>query len=102
MNIAEHMTCHSQYINSAISFTTSKFNEGIDMSNKKDSKNLFVERRSQGDYAVRKPNSDRASAVMPTQGEAIDRARQLNPDAAIHVERVRNTTGGSPDKWRKP
>lgn len=64
--------------------------------------NLFVERRPQGDYAVRKPNSDRASAVTPTQAEAIDRARQLNPDAAIHVERVRNTTGGNPDKWRKP
>lgn len=72
------------------------------MSNKKDSNNLFVERRPQGDYAVRKPNSDRASAVKPTQGEAIDRAKQLNPDAAIHVERVRNTTGGNPDKWRKP
>lgn len=64
--------------------------------------NLFVERRPQGDYAVRKPNSDRASAVTPTQAEAIDRARQLNPAAAIHVERVRNTTGGNPDKWRKP
>jgi len=72
------------------------------MSDKKDSNNLFVERRPQGDYAVRKPNSDRASAVTPTQGQAIDRARQLNPEAAIHVERVRNTTGGNPDKWRKP
>lgn len=64
--------------------------------------NLFVERRPEGDYAVRKPNSERASAVAPTQAEAIDRARQLNPDATIHVERVRNTTGGNPDKWRKP
>ncbi|MHB0991719.1 MAG: DUF2188 domain-containing protein [Burkholderiales bacterium] len=72
------------------------------MSDKKDSNNLFVERRPQGDYAVRKPDSDRASAVTPTQGQAIDRAKQLNPDAAIHVERVRNTTNGSPDKWRKP
>lgn len=72
------------------------------MSDKKDSNNLFVERRPQGDYAVRKPDSDRASAVKPTQGQAIDRAKQLNPDAAIHVERVRNTTNGSPDKWRKP
>jgi hypothetical protein len=67
-----------------------------------DNDNLFVERREEGDYAVRKPDSDRASAVEPTQKEAIDRARELNPDAAIHVERVRNTTGGSPDKWRKP
>ena len=69
---------------------------------KKDSNNLFVERRPEGDYAVRKPNSERASAVAPTQAQAIERARQLNPDAAIHVERVRNTTGGNPDKWRKP
>jgi hypothetical protein len=64
--------------------------------------NLFVEQRDQGDYAVRKPNSERASAIAPTQAEAIERARQLNPDAAIHVERVRKTSGGSPDKWRKP
>jgi hypothetical protein len=67
-----------------------------------DSDNLFIERRDEGDYAVRKPDSDRASAIEPTQKEAIDRARELNPDAAIHVERVRNTDAGSPDKWRKP
>ena len=66
------------------------------------SDNLFVERRPEGGYAVRKPNSERASAVRPTQGEAIDRARELNPNAAIHVERVRHTDNGSPDKWRKP
>lgn len=71
------------------------------MNNKKDSDNLYVERRAQGDYAVRKPNSDRASAIAPTQSEAIDRAKQLNPNAAVHVERVRHTNGGNPDKWRK-
>ena len=66
-------------------------------------KRLFVERRPQGDYAIRKPNSERASAVLPTQSEAIERARELNrSEAPILVERVRNTTGGSPDKWRKP
>ncbi len=37
-----------------------------------------------------------------TQAEAVQRARQLNPDAAVHVERVRHTTIGKPDKWRKP
>ena len=26
---------------------------------------------------------------------------QMNPDASIHVERVRQTKGGKPDKWRK-
>lgn len=72
------------------------------MSNKKDSNNLFIERRPDGDYAVRKPDAERASAVAPTQAEAIERAKQLNPDAAIHVERVRNTDVGKPDQWRKP
>jgi pyridoxine/pyridoxamine 5'-phosphate oxidase len=79
-----------------------KLNLGVDMSDKKDSNNLFVERRSEGDYAVRKPNSERASAVTSTQAEAIERAKELNPNAAIHVERVRNTNTGNPDKWRKP
>jgi pyridoxine/pyridoxamine 5'-phosphate oxidase len=69
---------------------------------KKDSKNLYVERRPEGDYAVRKPNSERASAVAPTQAQAIERARELNPNAAVHVERVRHTSVGNPDKWRKP
>ena len=63
---------------------------------------LFVERRPEGDYAVRRPNSQRASDVLPTQSEAIDRARELNPDKAPLVERVRHTSGGNPDKWRKP
>jgi hypothetical protein len=38
------------------------------------SDNLFVERRDGGDYAVRKPGSQRASAIEPTQKEAIERA----------------------------
>ena len=63
---------------------------------------LFVERRPQGDYAVRRPNSQRASDVLPTQGEAIQRARELSPDTPPLVERVRNTDRGHPDKWRKP
>ena len=65
-------------------------------------KELYVERRPQGDYAVRRPNSERASTVKDTQAEAIDSARQLEPGAAIHVERVRHTLKGKPDKWRKP
>jgi len=63
---------------------------------------LFVERRPEGDYAVRRPNSDRASAVCDTQAEAIDRARDLEPGTLPLVERVRNTNRGNPDKWRKP
>ncbi len=67
-----------------------------------DKNQLFVERREQGDYAVRKPNSERASAVAPTQKEAIARAKELNPKSTPLVERVRNTETGGRDKWRKP
>jgi hypothetical protein len=67
-----------------------------------DNDQLFVERRPQGDYAVRRGDSERASAVLPTQAEAIERARELNPNKAPLVERVRNTDEGSRDKWRKP
>lgn len=65
-------------------------------------KKIFVERRPEGDYAVRKPNSERASDVLPTQAEAIERASELNHGVAPLVERVRHTAGGKPDKWRKP
>ena len=40
---------------------------------------LFVERRTQGDYTVRKVGAERASAVLPTQAEAIARAKELIP-----------------------
>lgn len=63
---------------------------------------IFVERRGEGDYAVRRPNSERASDVLPTQHEAIERARELNPHGPVLVERVRDTSGGNRDKWRKP
>ena len=65
-------------------------------------KRIYVEKRPEGDYAVRKPGSDRASAVEPTQKGAIERARELNPGVAPHVERVRDTNVGGRDKWRKP
>lgn len=64
--------------------------------------NFFIERQPNGRYAVKRPNAQRASAVRDTQKEAIETARQMDPDAAIHVERVRYTNVGSPDKWRKP
>jgi hypothetical protein len=64
-------------------------------------KRIYVERRPEGDYAVRRANSDRASDVLPTQSKAIERARELSPGSQPHIERVRNTSVGSPDKWRK-
>lgn len=63
---------------------------------------LFVEQRERGDYAVRRPNSERASAVAPTQRAAIERAGEIAPNARIMVERIRNTSVGGRDKWRKP
>ena len=71
------------------------------MSRKNDDQ-LYVERRPQGDYAVRRPGSQRASAVEPTQREAINRAKELEPNSTPMVERVRNTDVGHPDKWRTP
>ena len=63
---------------------------------------IYVEQRPQGDYAVRRPGSERASAVEPTQADAVERAREIAPNAAIHVERVRHTNRGRPDEWRRP
>lgn len=67
------------------------------MNNKK----VFVEKRTEGDFAVRRPNSARASAVLPTQAEAITRAKELSNGGAPIVERVRKTESGKPDQWRK-
>lgn len=62
---------------------------------------LFIERRPDGSYGVLRPNADRASAVAPTQAQAIARAKELDQNATILVERVRKV-GVGPDKWRKP
>ena len=61
---------------------------------------FFIEQRSDGRYNIERPNADRASGVEKTQGKAIERARELDPNATIHVERVRNIGPGR-DKWRK-
>jgi Uncharacterized protein conserved in bacteria (DUF2188) len=63
--------------------------------------NVFVEQRPQGDYAVRRPGAERASAVAPTQAKAIEIAREMMPGTAPDVERVRHTSKGKPDQWRK-
>jgi hypothetical protein len=64
---------------------------------------LFVERRpEEGDYAIRRPGAERISGHEVTQAEAIERAREIDPNAAVLVERVRYTDGGHPDKWRRP
>jgi hypothetical protein len=62
---------------------------------------MYVERRPEGDFAVRRPGSERASAVERTQAKAIERAREISPGVAPDVERVRHTNRGKPDQWRK-
>ena len=66
-----------------------------------EAKRLYIERRLQGDYAVWEEHSKRASAIAPTQKEAIERARELKPGIAPDVERLRRTNRGKPDQWRR-
>ena len=63
-------------------------------------KNLFIEQHNDG-YAILRGGVEKPLAVEPTQDAAIEKARKLEPDAAIHVERVRNVEGGGRDKWRR-
>ncbi|MCJ2088530.1 DUF2188 domain-containing protein [Methylobacterium sp. E-005] len=63
--------------------------------------NIYVEPREQGDYAVRREGSKRASDVLPTQKAAIERARELEPDKKPNVAQVQNTSVGGPDQFRK-
>lgn len=60
---------------------------------------FFIERREDGKYKVLRPGADRASAIEDTQAAAIARAKEIDPNATIHVERVRDV-GAGPDKWR--
>jgi len=61
---------------------------------------IFIERRDDGKYSVKKEGADRASAVTDTQREAIDRAKEIAPNIRPDVERVRDTKDGGRDKWR--
>ncbi len=64
-------------------------------------KHYYIEQTTDGRYAIRGRGSSRASDVLDTQREAIDRARELNPNDHPDVERVRDTDRGVRDKWRK-
>ena len=66
--------------------------------NKRICEAIFIVRRPQGDYAVRSTDSERASDILPTQREAIARARELNSSGTPLVERVRDTKHGGRDK----
>lgn len=62
--------------------------------------NLYIEKHPDG-YAVLRPGAERASAIEKTQADAIARAREIQPGTAPDVERVRHTSKGKPDQWRK-
>ena len=47
---------------------------------------LFVEQREEGDYAVRRANSQRASATAKTQAKAIAKAHKIDPYAKVMVD----------------
>jgi len=63
-------------------------------------KHYFIEQTDDNRYAVRAKGSTRASEILDTQREAIERAQELNPNDHPDVERVRNTQAGQRDKWR--
>jgi hypothetical protein len=48
-------------------------------------KELFAVHHDNG-WAVKRPDADRSSALAETQAEAIERARELEPRAVIHVQ----------------
>jgi len=62
---------------------------------------VFVERRSDGGYVVRRRGTTKSIKVTPTQREAVEHAREISPNGTILIERVRNTDVGSRDRWRK-
>lgn len=64
-------------------------------------KNVYIERRDDGRYEVKHPHERNPGVATRTQKQAIDAAKRLYPDVRPDVERVRNTTGGKRDKWRK-
>ena len=63
-------------------------------------KHYFIEQNSDGKFAVRAQDSDRASSLHATQEEAIAEVKRLNPDDHPNVERIRNVSGGGRDQWR--
>ena len=61
---------------------------------------FYVEKRDDGSFAGTRGGGQRASVVGQTQGEVVEKLKKMDPNAPIHIERVRHTTGGIPDKWR--
>lgn len=61
--------------------------------------NFYIEKEEDGSFAVRRPGSERASAIRATQDEAIEWVRNRNSKARIFIERVHKTSVGGRDRW---
>lgn len=61
--------------------------------------NIYVEREDDGTYEA--TQNKRVIASGNTQREAIDNARRAKPDDPVLAERVRDTSVGGRDKWRR-
>jgi hypothetical protein len=53
----------------------------------------IVQHRDDGNWEVRAPGADRASAVVPTQAEGIDRAREILGNSGGGELQVRGLNG---------
>ena len=61
---------------------------------------LYIEKRKQGEYAIRKPGSERASAVLLTLRQSIKWARAMYPGASVYIECDHAPSVGGRDRWR--
>jgi len=61
--------------------------------------NIYVGRESDGSYSA--TQNQKTIATGDTQRVTIDRARRIRPDDHVLAERIRDTTVGGRDKWRR-
>jgi hypothetical protein len=61
--------------------------------------NIYVEQESDGTYVA--TQTGRTVATGDAQWQTIDRARRASPDDPVLAERVRDTSVGGRDKWRR-
>jgi len=61
--------------------------------------NVFVERKDDGTYVA--TQNRQVIAKGSTQAEAAEHAHRKALGCPVFVERVRDTKGGSRDKWRR-
>ncbi len=62
---------------------------------------LFVERQPDGGYDRLRGDAKHHLGHFSTQEKAIKAGKKKEPDHAVLIERVRNTTRGKRDKWRR-